>query len=167
MLGYGQISWPKMLLWQYALAKLFSEKQSNIRPKHSQNVYGCNHTLECMNIKMVILRHSVGSRAAANVNFLWLCSRGSNSVLSDAVSAAASILLLAELKRGWGEGRKGKEGGVVAFHFSTDEFAAPVPSLNQCGKNVQCSCLGWPTGNGKKLSCSQACCLAQLCLVAA
>ena len=30
--------------------------------------------------------------------------------------------------------------------------------------NVQCSCSGWPTGNGKKLSNSQACCLAQLCL---
>ena len=26
--------------------------------------------------------------------------------------------------------------------------------------------IGWPTGNGKKLSCSQACCLAQLCLAA-
>ena len=26
---------------------------------------------------------------------------------------------------------------------------------------------GWPTGNGKKLSYSQACCLAQLCLAAA
>ena len=26
---------------------------------------------------------------------------------------------------------------------------------------------GWPTGNGKKLSKSQACCLAQLCLAAA
>ena len=25
----------------------------------------------------------------------------------------------------------------------------------------------WPTGNGEKLSCSQACCLAQLCLAAA
>ena len=25
---------------------------------------------------------------------------------------------------------------------------------------------GWPTGNGKKLSNSQACCLAQLCLAA-
>ena len=26
---------------------------------------------------------------------------------------------------------------------------------------------GWPTGNGKKLSNSQACCLAQLCLAGA
>ena len=26
--------------------------------------------------------------------------------------------------------------------------------------------IGWPTGNGKKLSCTQACCLAQLCLAA-
>ena len=26
---------------------------------------------------------------------------------------------------------------------------------------------GWPTGNGKKVSNSQACCLAQLCLAAA
>ena len=32
---------------------------------------------------------------------------------------------------------------------------------------VQCSCSGWPTGNGKKPSNSQACCLAQLCLAAA
>ena len=28
-------------------------------------------------------------------------------------------------------------------------------------------CSGWATGNGKKLSNSQACCLAQLCLAAA
>ena len=27
--------------------------------------------------------------------------------------------------------------------------------------------IGWPTGNGKKVSNSQACCLAQLCLAAA
>ena len=27
--------------------------------------------------------------------------------------------------------------------------------------------IGWPTGYGKKISNSQACCLAQLCLVAA
>ena len=27
---------------------------------------------------------------------------------------------------------------------------------------LQCSCSGWPTGNGKNLSNSQACCLAQL-----
>ena len=27
--------------------------------------------------------------------------------------------------------------------------------------------IGWPTGNGKKLSNCQACCLAQLCLDAA
>ena len=31
-----------------------------------------------------------------------------------------------------------------------------------CG--LQCSCSGWPTGNGNKLINSQACCLAQLCL---
>ena len=30
-----------------------------------------------------------------------------------------------------------------------------------------CSCSGWPTGNGKKVSNSQACCLAQLCLAPA
>ena len=29
---------------------------------------------------------------------------------------------------------------------------------------VQPTDIGWHTGNGKKLSCSQACCLAQLCL---
>ena len=32
---------------------------------------------------------------------------------------------------------------------------------------VQPADIGWPTGNGKKLSNSQACCLAQLCLAAA
>ena len=32
---------------------------------------------------------------------------------------------------------------------------------------IQCSCSGWPTGNGKKLSNSQTCCLSQLCLAAA
>ena len=29
---------------------------------------------------------------------------------------------------------------------------------------VQPADIGWPTGNGKKLSNCQACCLAQLCL---
>ena len=33
--------------------------------------------------------------------------------------------------------------------------------------HVQPADIGWPTGNGKKLSNSQACCLAQLCLAAA
>ena len=33
--------------------------------------------------------------------------------------------------------------------------------------SVQPADIGWPTGNGKKLSKSQACCLAQLCLGAA
>ena len=32
---------------------------------------------------------------------------------------------------------------------------------------IQPADIGWPTGNGKKLSNSQACCLAQLCLAAA
>ena len=32
---------------------------------------------------------------------------------------------------------------------------------------VQPADVGWPTGNGKKLSNSQACLLAQLCLAAA
>ena len=35
------------------------------------------------------------------------------------------------------------------------------------GTRVQGGWGGWPTGNGKKLSYSQACCLAQLCLAAA
>ena len=34
-------------------------------------------------------------------------------------------------------------------------------------KNLQGGWDGWPTGNGKKVSNSQACCLAQLCLAAA
>ena len=33
--------------------------------------------------------------------------------------------------------------------------------------HVQPADIGWPTGNGKKLSNSQACCLDQLCLDAA
>ena len=32
---------------------------------------------------------------------------------------------------------------------------------------VQPADIGWPTGNGKELNNSQACCLAQLCLAAA
>ena len=32
---------------------------------------------------------------------------------------------------------------------------------------VQTADIGWPTGNGKKVSNSQACCLAQLCQAAA
>ena len=48
-----------------------------------------------------------------------------------------------------------------------------LPNLNNCADNIladhrlQGAATGWPTGNGKKLSNSQACCLAQLCLAAA
>ena len=44
------------------------------------------------------------------------------------------------------------------------EFVDPSPSV--CKNYVQGGC-GCRTGNGKKLSNSQACCLAQLCLAAA
>ena len=37
--------------------------------------------------------------------------------------------------------------------------------LHPC--HIQCSCSGWPTGNGKKLNNSQSCCLTQLFLAAA
>ena len=40
------------------------------------------------------------------------------------------------------------------------------PILQPCIYVVQPADIGWPTGNGKKLSSSQACCLAQLCLAA-
>ena len=33
--------------------------------------------------------------------------------------------------------------------------------------SLQPADIGWPTGNGKKLSNCQACCLAQVCLAAA
>ena len=46
---------------------------------------------------------------------------------------------------------------LVSIHVFTPQKQA----------NIQCSCSGWPTGNGKNLSNSQACCLAQLCLAAA
>ena len=42
-----------------------------------------------------------------------------------------------------------------------------VCRLHKLRQDVQCSCSGWPTGNGKKLSNCQACCLAQLFLFAA
>ena len=47
---------------------------------------------------------------------------------------------------------------LLSFHFLLG---------NLCPQAVQGGWGGWPTGNGKKLSNSQACCLAQLCLVAA
>ena len=37
----------------------------------------------------------------------------------------------------------------------------------RCTTLLQGGCGGWPTGKGKKVSKSQACCLAQLCLAAA
>ena len=44
-------------------------------------------------------------------------------------------------------------------------FISAVGDDEQVKKcKVQCSCSGWPTGNGKKLSNCQACSLAQLCL---
>ena len=42
-----------------------------------------------------------------------------------------------------------------------------VCRLHKLRQDVQCSCSGWSTGNGKKLSNCQACCLAQQCLAAA
>ena len=43
----------------------------------------------------------------------------------------------------------------------------PRGSFDTAQEAVQGGWGGWPTGNGKKLSYSQACCLAQLCLAAA
>ena len=45
--------------------------------------------------------------------------------------------------------------------------STPEAVQGRVKKQVQCSCSRWPTGNGKNLSNSQACCLAQLCLAAA
>ena len=43
---------------------------------------------------------------------------------------------------------------------------SPDTTSHQLCTTVQGGWGGWPTGNGKKLSYSQACCLAQLCLAA-
>ena len=54
---------------------------------------------------------------------------------------------------------------LAAFVFLLAPASArPVRALDM---GVQGGWGGWPTGNGKKLSYSQACCLAQLCLAAA
>ena len=52
-------------------------------------------------------------------------------------------------------------GPVRSAHYSIS-FVKPLAALG-----IQPADIGWPTGNGKKLSNSQACCLAQLCLIAA
>ena len=78
---------------------------------------------------------------------------------------------------------------VVQLHFTTEIevfcvlFNSPLPFYHNTSQTaykmlqfpvkihldlpVQPADIGWPTGNGKKLSNSQACCLAQLCLAAA
>ena len=53
----------------------------------------------------------------------------------------------------WG---RGTEAGALS------DFAFHLPS-----QELQSADIGLPTGNGKKLSNCQACCLAQLCLGAA
>ena len=50
----------------------------------------------------------------------------------------------------------------MKLHYFLAKGVQSIPK-----KYLQCSCSGWPTGNGKKLSSSQACYLAQLCLATA
>ena len=56
---------------------------------------------------------------------------------------------------------------VVNMIKSKVSFCWTKPWKLQPGWTVQGGWGGWPTGNGNKLSNSQACCLAQLCLAAA
>ena len=50
---------------------------------------------------------------------------------------------------------------AVFIQFLSDNVTKCDPKL------LQCSCSGWSTGYGNKLSNSQTCCLAQLCPAAA
>ena len=63
--------------------------------------------------------------------------------------------------------------GVVRVPASTKVLKPAAENLRsfnfvlKVGKGLQGGWGRWPTGNGKKVSYSQACCLAQLCLAAA
>ena len=72
----------------------------------------------------------------------------------------------------------GETSGLHLSYVDSDSqrIVIPIPWQSSAGylewereleKKVQPEDIGWPTGNGKKLSNSQACCLAQLCLAAA
>ena len=72
-----------------------------------------------------------------------------------------------------GKIKKGLELHAMCFVFKTAVVFLCKERLRQKKKSimpvsvreyVQPADIGWPTGNGKKLSCTQACCLAQLCL---
>ena len=54
-------------------------------------------------------------------------------------------------------------GPIVYFHTRLQHPNTTLPPV----QDVQGGWGGWPTGNGKKRSSSQACCLAQLCLAVA
>ena len=51
-----------------------------------------------------------------------------------------------------------------AFFFTHSLKEIKAKACFCTSSTLQPADIGWPTGNGKKLSCTQACCLAQLCL---
>ena len=60
----------------------------------------------------------------------------------------------------------------IKDHFLRNDLRSKIRSFQKITYYinrdvVQPADIGWPTGNGKELSNSQACCLAQLCLEAA
>ena len=57
--------------------------------------------------------------------------------------------------------------GTERVYMVCSEIDSFCSLLGWCCNNLQTADIGWPTGNGKKLSNCQACCLAQLWLGAA
>ena len=55
----------------------------------------------------------------------------------------------------------------IELFYMLFQRSLSIFSMTYLKQHIQCSCSGWPTGNGKKLSNSKPCCLAQLCLAAA
>ena len=61
------------------------------------------------------------------------------------------------------ENNKGKN-PQQEYNLETDSHFIMFIMENLQSFTIQFADIGGPTGNGKKLSCTQACCLAQLCL---
>ena len=84
---------------------------------------------------------------------------------------AGYLLNLGQLSKGCTELSNGQILGCVILRLGLlwpeANFTQPRPHLFCHPCNVQGSCSEWPTGNGKKLSNSQSCCLAQMCLAGA
>ena len=113
--------------------------------------------------KMCIIQYSGKSWVLGCMNSP-ATARGSQ----DAGVTQPSIYLLAEYCTHYTRSPLSNMDSHIGFCWIGADFETTVTTPRTMICNIlQPADIGWPTGYGKKLSCSQACCLAQLCLAAA